>query len=394
VFVVDLVKITEGTEVASWDPVVELCDRVMGDLPRLALDSVTCIRRDLVAYTAVPFEEHLAAVTEQQRRRLEALAGRRLLADSDLDRAVELARRRARQGIAVDVLIGAYHLGDQELWRALCRDPRSAAPLLPEVAALMLRLLHAISTVLASTHGEVTRGLQTHRVTLSQRLVELLLGGMVGAEASRVADALGLDPQADFVAGMWQRSEPDVVLPAEARDELEAAPVPLVHSYQSGSVVILVQGVGPEWLDGLAGRLFLEGDVGIGLRRGGLAGAVLSLGDARLALSAASRHRRVVRFTDVWAEACLLSEAARLEPLVAEASRTATAHPHLAETVLAFAAADMSVARTAERLHLHANSVTYRLQRWRQLTGWDPRAFDGLTKSVAACRLAVRGNSR
>jgi DNA-binding PucR family transcriptional regulator len=96
----------------------------------------------------------------------------------------------------------------------------------------------------------------------------------------------------------------------------------------------------------------------------------------------------------VWPEACLLSEAARLEPLVAEASTAAVAHPHLAEAVLAFASADMSIARTAEELHLHANSVTYRLQRWEQLTGWDPRAFVGLTKSVAACRLALRGSSR
>jgi sugar diacid utilization regulator len=66
----------------------------------------------------------------------------------------------------------------------------------------------------------------------------------------------------------------------------------------------------------------------------------------------------------------------------------------LAETVLAFAAGDMSVARAGEALHLHANSVTYRLQRWALLVGWDPRTFDGLIRSVAACRLAVRGSSR
>ena len=278
-------KITNPADDASWAPVAELCARVLDDLDRLAHDSVTNIRRDLDAYAVVPFDEHLAAVTEQQRRRLEALAGRRLLAEGDLERAAELARRRARQGIAVDVLIGAYHLGDQELWGALCRDPRSAAPLLPEVAALMLRLLHAISTVLASAHGEVMRELQTHRVTLSQRLIELLLAGRDDAEASRVADALGLDPQASFVAGLWRRSDADVVLPPEVRRELDRAAVPLVHSAQSGLVVVLVQGAEPEWLDELLSALDLGPDVGIGLRRPGLAGAVLSLGDARLALA-------------------------------------------------------------------------------------------------------------
>jgi hypothetical protein len=389
------VKITNPAGEAGWGPVAELCARVLDDLDRLAHDSVTNIRRDLAAYAAVPFDEHLAAVTEQQRRRLEALAGHRLLAEGDLERAAELARRRARQGIAVDVLIGAYHLGDQELWGALCRDPRSAAPLLPEVAALMLRLLHAISTVLASAHGEVMRELQTHRVTLSQRLIELLLAGRDDAEASRVADALGLDPQASFVAGLWRRPDADVVLPPEVRRELDRAAVPLVHSAQSGLVVVLVQGAEPEWLDELLSALDLGPDVGIGLRRPGLAGAALSLGDARLALaSAAGSGRGVARFADVWAEACLLAEEERLRPLVAEAAGTAVAHPHLAETVVAFAAADMSVARTAEALHLHANSVTYRLQRWARLTGWDPRRFDHLITSVTACRLGLRGSSR
>jgi DNA-binding PucR family transcriptional regulator len=33
--------------------------------------------------------------------------------------------------------------------------------------------------------------------------------------------------------------------------------------------------------------------------------------------------------------------------------------------------------------------VTYRLQRWEQLAGWDPRTFDGLVTSVAACRLEL-----
>jgi hypothetical protein len=294
----------------------------------------------------------------------------------------------------VDVLIGAYHLGDQELWDALRRDPGPAAPLLPEVAALMLKLLHAISTVLASAHGDVSRELQSHRVTLSQRLIELVSGGAVGPEASRLADALGLDPGDDFVAAVWRRPEPDVLLPPEVWRGLEAGGAPLVHSPHSGVVVLLAQGVGSEWVAQLARRLDLDGDVGIGLRRTGLDGAAVSLGDARLALSAASGDRRIVRFADAWAQACVSIESLRLEPLLAQAMSVAAAHTHLADAVLAFAAADMSVTRAAEDLHLHANSVTYRLQRWAQLSGWDPRTFDGLTRSLAACRAVFRGSSR
>jgi len=378
----------------DWASVADVCERVAARLPELAGASVSGIRRDLEAYLVVPEDEHLAAVAEQQRRRLEALAQRRLLDATDVARAAELARRRARQGIPVDVLIGAYHVGDQELWRALCVDPRGATPLLPDVATLMLTSLHAISMVLAAAHGEVTRELQGHRVTLSHRLVELLLTEGAGPEASRVADALELDPDGDFNALLWRRTGGEIVLPPEVQRELDRAPVPAVHSYHSGVVVVLGQDPPEDWLHLLAGRLAPAGLVGVGLRRPGLDGAATSLGDARLALAAADVDRPVVWFAEAWAEACLLAEQARLEPLLADAVRVGEAHPHLAETVLAFAASDMSVARTGETLHLHANSVTYRLQRWAQLVGWDPRSFDGLIRSVAACRLALRGSSR
>lgn len=362
----------------------------MANLPGLARASVLSIRRDLKPYAAIPFEEHLSTVTEQQRWRLQALAGRRLAAEDDLDRVAELARRRARQGIPVDVLIGAYHVGDQELWEALCRESGSASSLLPEVASLMLKLLHAISTVVASAHADVTREIQSHRVTLSQRLVELIAAGTVGAESARLADALGLSPDRDFVAAVWRRPEPEVLLPPELRRRLEGGPVPLVHSPYSGMVVLLAQDVDAHWFTELTDRLQLGGDVGIGLRRSALRGAALSVGDARLALTVTSGARRVLSFADVWPEACLTVQAERLEPLLATASRVAADHPHLASTVLAFMAADMSVARTAAALHLHANSVTYRLHRWGQLSGCDPRTFDGLTKSVTACRQALR----
>jgi sugar diacid utilization regulator len=44
----------------------------------------------------------------------------------------------------------------------------------------------------------------------------------------------------------------------------------------------------------------------------------------------------------------------------------------------------MHVAKSAKSLNLHANSLGYRLDRWRKLTGWDPRTFEGLRRSVAA----------
>jgi sugar diacid utilization regulator len=38
-------------------------------------------------------------------------------------------------------------------------------------------------------------------------------------------------------------------------------------------------------------------------------------------------------------------------------------------------------------LYLHPNTVTYRLDRWQHLTGWNPRSLDGLLSSVVGRNL-------
>lgn len=50
--------------------------------------------------------------------------------------------------------------------------------------------------------------------------------------------------------------------------------------------------------------------------------------------------------------------------------------PELIETLQVFFAADCSASRAAERLALHRNTLTYRLEKVTQLTGLDPRHFE------------------
>lgn len=96
---------------------------------------------------------------------------------------------------------------------------------------------------------------------------------------------------------------------------------------------------------------------------------------------------RLALFEGVWADACVQNESARLEPLLEPVRQVATSHRHLADAVVAFATTGMQVARAAEHLHLQPNSLSYRLDRWGTLTGWHPRTFDGLRKSVLAIGL-------
>jgi sugar diacid utilization regulator len=127
-----------------------------------------------------------------------------------------------------------------------------------------------------------------------------------------------------------------------------------------------------------------DATAGIGLPRRGSHGAARSLVDARQAF-ALSRSRGVpVAFGDDWVAATIAAAGDALDELCAVAVGVATRSPHLADAVRAFAQQGLSVVGAARSLHVHANTVIYRLERWQRLTGWDARTFDGLSQSMAA----------
>jgi len=59
----------------------------------------------------------------------------------------------------------------------------------------------------------------------------------------------------------------------------------------------------------------------------------------------------------------------------------------LRETLVAYASCDLNVGATARRLHLHPNTVHYRLRRLERITGKDVRSFSDVVDLVAAVRL-------
>jgi len=133
-------------------------------------------------------------------------------------------------------------------------------------------------------------------------------------------------------------------------------------------------------------RLAPSATIAVGTRRATLDGARSSLTDARLALTIA-RPGTTSRFDECWLTATLAGSRARLGPLLAIGVEVATLHAHLADAVRAFADGGFSVSEAARRLGLHANTVAYRLDRWTELTGWNPRTFTGLARSIAALDL-------
>jgi hypothetical protein len=374
---------------------VDLCRSVADDLETLVPDIVERIRTEISAYGPVPRDEHEYHVREQFRGLLAGLADRRTPTPEQTEAARELGRQRAFEGVPVEAVIGAYHVGYQEIWNVLLTRAESRGGGLTQQLVRLVNLawtwVWLVSSASADAHAEATRSRQAVQIGLVHRLLDVLRRGEATSdEAVFLARALGFDPEGDFQAVCSPAAEwPEEGLD-RLRRRLSAQPGTVHGATQGAFTVILVQGADAAGVADSVRALSPAPLVGIGLRRPGLDGAELSVGDAELALKVAPSADGLSSFAEHWLAACLSPQRRRIAPLLERGGNVAAAHPHLAEAVRAFAGHGYSVTAGARALHLHPNTVKYRLDRWRELTGWDPWAPDGLTKSLLSIRLFDR----
>jgi hypothetical protein len=378
---------------SGWQAVSELARGTHATLPTLTERIVDCVAEEIPAYRAgpVPREDLAGSVHRNVEMILLGLAERREPTADEIAVRRELGTRRALQGLPVDALLGAYHVGYRELWLALVRavprgDEHSATQLLT-AATLVWSWVHQLTDAIAAAHAATVRSIEARAVGARQRFVELLVAGDLGGdEADRLARSLGFDPAATFTVTVLRGAagELDAVDLQRAVEGLAgrhavAARGPLLvtvsqASHDRGSVIDACRDAFP------------GASLAVGAERPGLGGARDSLTDAELTLAVLGVGTAGT-FEDAWLWATLRGAATRLRPLLAPGFEVAAAHPHLAEAVEAFAGAGFSVSEAARRLSLHANTVSYRLDRWTELTGWDPRRFPGLVRSLAALHL-------
>jgi PucR family transcriptional regulator, purine catabolism regulatory protein len=146
----------------------------------------------------------------------------------------------------------------------------------------------------------------------------------------------------------------------------------LVSARPGGTVAALAQGpVQPHFealLDATPGAT-----AGVGRPVSEIAAIPHSLRDAQLALQriAFQRDVRLLAFEDFELGLLLISEAPpeRIGPKVEAWTELLRARPMLWEAVVAYFDHDLDVVRTAQALHLHPNSLRYRLARVEKLLG-------------------------
>jgi DNA-binding PucR family transcriptional regulator len=280
------------------------------------------------------------------------------------------ARDVARRGQDVSVLLRAYELGHQHFWAQwTTRFSRRAADpsVLAELYDVSARFLFSyFDAVPAAVTREYQLELQRHVATADARRAEVVRQLLAGAPIDvRGAEAeLGHSiAEGDHAAVILESTRPGSP-PGEGDARRAVGPAALIVAGDSGRLWV------PE--EPPLARLPRGLRAGVGDPGEGVDGFRASHREAEIAL----RHGHgpgVVRYRDVAMASLLGADAARAQRFVRrELGRLAEDGPSVARlraTLRAFLAENSNQARTARRLEVHYNTVTYRLRQAEELLG-------------------------
>jgi hypothetical protein len=383
-----------------------ILDRLEEDAEAISRRMALGIREEVEEYSAVRdpafVEEVLAHGVEHVLAFVRAGREGRAPEGEELDFVRARGARRARELMPLDSLLETYLIGQRTVWEAIVEaagDTRDGMRVAQELTAFTFRYTHAINVAVAHAYLLESRALASELERSRRDLVDHLLAGRPVEE--RRAEALGLRPDADHVVVVAvvdgeEDAERLVVRALEPADAFVVAR----HGEVLAIVPVQVRR-GPrelrEALDRTA-ELLLRSH-GVAMRAGvsSLCSGLGEVGRGYAEAGSALRHTgpdsAVVALEDVSLFDYLAAGAddtvQRLIPdgtasLIEADGRTGGA---LASTLRAYGDCDLNVARTAERLGVHPNTVHYRLRRVQELTGRDPRRFAELVELLTALRL-------
>jgi len=358
---------------------------------------------------------------EHIRRGISVLAGRRELLDQAQETWRETGRRRARQGVPLELVLNAYTTGARILWEALVAragldpstgpdadgdeggepqedSPAEAAMLIRAARAVWSNLDHQNRVLIESYRREAAR-LQRQDLQRQQAAIDALLEGR-GADpefAPEAREALGLGAEDPVACVVVLSDEPTVDALGPAEDGLDQCGVRAFWHLRGGVHLGLLAGPlpGEDELVSLfeAGR---PGRVGLALCPEGMAGFAAAFQLATRAAESLPPHEHGVVSVGERLPEVLLAGSPQLVPLLmSQTLGPLLAQPDaqsrtLLDTLAALLRHDGSPTHAAEELYCHRNTVIYRMRQIEDLTGRslsDPR--DKLLLGLAV--LARRG---
>lgn len=381
----------------DWQPVADLCESVVADLPTVIPGIVDRIRQDIPDYRVVDRREQERDVTEHYRGLLIGLATQRPPNRAEIESARKLGAERARTGLPLQALVDAYHVGYREVWNVLLTraQSRTAEPSahLVRIVGLVWTWVQQASSAAADAYGAAVRVADAALLSVTHQFVDALsTGPRVTVDLTALSHALTFDPDKNFQvlcspAADW----PDDRL-IELRGSLRSQRGTARCVNRGQHMIVLMQHISADIVMRAMRRQVADAAIGVGMVRAGLSGAAASIVDAREALALAN-HGQTVTFPDQWLLATVLPRADRFASILESCRVVARTHPDLAETIRVFADNGFSLTATARVLHIHPNTVKYRLNRWQELAGRDIHTWQGLSDSMIALSMPAPSQS-
>jgi len=403
-----------GERAASADAEVQrrlerIADMLVARRRTLASEIVAQAKREIPEYVSPPGEalEHIAGHIDLLAA---IIRGRRVVA-ADYDFIAPHAARWARDGVSLSAFLHAFRLGIRVLWDTVVADTGEdvqarAATL--SAARPFLESLNASSTQAAAAYLEAQQSLAAEGAGARRDLLEQLLAGgpLSGARMRSLAAEAGLHEDTRCVVIV--ASDPGALEQDAARtaaSELTQAASSAIRplSVARHDELVIVRALRAGELGGLSRRLRaahgslaarrIAVRVGVSTEHDGLARVPLAYTEARRAAEGAGPDGGVVSLSELSPTDYLASHADEVAArLVPEAVRSFIAEDiardgALIDTVLAYADADMNLARAAQRLHIHVNTARYRLSRIAERTGCEPRSLSDMLDLVLAIKM-------
>ncbi|MGW7461342.1 PucR family transcriptional regulator [Streptomyces sp. NPDC054797] len=387
--------------------------RLLAAAPALAPAVTARLVEQLPAYGALPSEQLRGEITKEVDRGIRAFI--RVLRHGELPEEAELARisessaRRADEGVPLDAVVGAYHLGAEECAAQILATAEPDD--LPDVLLVQHRLLgylRQVSCAVAAGYvQERQAALGDEQVARQSLLSRLLEGGDPQAAADRAGIRL---PPTYLVLSIAMGPHPDELRPGvnhsvaarrklrRLRNELQRQTpgVPLsVLSGDGGLVLVPYESPAADFaaadrerltrlVEQLARMCGAELLVAAAAAApGGVADAARLVGEVRRVAEASGRGPGLYLLDDVLLE-YQLSRPSRARDGLAALLGPLTGRPELLDTLRTFLACGLDRRRAAARLQVHPNTVDYRLRKATELTTLDAaRGADLLTLHAA-----------
>ncbi|HZQ26786.1 MAG TPA: helix-turn-helix domain-containing protein [Acidimicrobiales bacterium] len=355
----------------------QVANRILARLDDLTSHMCQLYREQVPEYAALGDEEMATEVYPVSRDLVESFF-RRLRdgaepAVDDIPELADMGRRRLEMGIPLEPMLHVYRIAGRATWDAVASAtiPGEEHVLADLAARWMDYVDHASSAAavgyLRASH-ERLRLADAHR----RAVLEALLSAHDASEVAAVGTEFSIGIASHYVPVLLSGES----VPAREDAVQGATPPSTIAGFRGNNLVLLV----PDRLPDISPIEALVSPclVTWGNRAAPGPGLLTEVVHAEARLAAAIRRGRTTGLfgpDDLLLEQLLVANervSALLEAQVVRVLEDQDRHGLLTATLVAYLLSG-SVPATARRVHVHSNTVAYRLKRIGELTGLDPR---------------------